>query len=407
MNTLMSASQDDSSLVSECLKGNHDAFRALVERYQSLICALIYSRCGDVAQSEDLAQETFLAAWKSLPTLRETSSFKPWLCQIARNVSANSARVLNGKASAHSTSIDAVPELPDGTVAPDRDAISREEQAIVWQTLERLPENYRLPLILFHREGQAIAEVAQALDLSEDVVRQRLVRGREMLRAGVNEVVEGVLGRTKPGKAFTASVLAGLGAAASSTAKAAGVAVSGANTVLAAKSAFAASHLLGLGVLPLIGDWIIWRMFRAKARTAHERAVFLNYATVMALTDVLFTIWMYVVIHFAPRFERSTVIIVVAASVIGFLGLRWMQIFLTFRKAGWLAMGAGSASGGTSRRGYAPGWQVRCPKCGLTVGAGAAGLIRVGAVGTTRRLGPCSRCNRWRWLIVERSNKEE
>lgn len=51
--------------------------------------------------------------------------------------------------------------------------------------------------------------------------------------------------------------------------------------------------------------------------------------------------------------------------------------------------------------GYAPGWQVRCPKCGLTVDGGKAGLIRVSAAGSERRWGRCSHCRASRWLIVE------
>jgi DNA-directed RNA polymerase specialized sigma24 family protein len=56
--------QDDAELVAESLKGNQDAFRTIVERYQTLVCSLAYCTTGSVSQSEDLAQETFVAAWK-------------------------------------------------------------------------------------------------------------------------------------------------------------------------------------------------------------------------------------------------------------------------------------------------------------------------------------------------------
>ena len=52
-------------------------------------------------------------------------------------------------------------------------------------------------------------------------------------------------------------------------------------------------------------------------------------------------------------------------------------------------------------KGMAPGWQVRCPKCNFKIEAGRTGIIRLGAIGTSRTLGTCSRCNRWRWLIIE------
>src|ERR1051325_11558862 len=399
MTTVRAGSQEDLALVTDCLEGKHEAFEILVGRYQSLICALMYSRCGNVAQIEDLAQETFLAAWKGLPSLKQANQFKAWLCQIARNISANSARVECRKALAHASPIEAEPELRDAKPSPAGDAMAREEEDLVWRALEQLPENYRVPLILFHREDESVAGVATALDLSEDVIRQRLTRGREMLREEVNCLIDGVLKRSRPGKAFTAAILAAVGAG-SSTAKAAGLMATAATTATAAKALTGASGLLGLGVVPLIGDWVIWRAIRTKAQTPQERSILNNLALVMALTDVLFTMWMYAVLRFAPSFERSDVLTVVIVSVIGFALLRWMQIFLILRRANWL--GPLRGGGSNIRKGYAPGWQVRCPKCGLTVGAGEAGLIRVWAAGDTRRLGPCSRCKRFRWLIIER-----
>src|SRR5947207_9471909 len=223
MKTVIEPPQEDSSVVADCLRGNRDAFEILVRRYQSLVCALIYSRCGSITQSEDLGQETFVAAWKSLATLRDTAQFKEWLCQIARNVSASVARADSRKAHGNSSSMDLIPELADDRPSPAAETMSREDEGVVWRTLEQMPENYRLPLILFHREGESVAAVAAALDLSEDAVRQRLARGREMLRQEVSGMIDGVLKRTKPGKTFTVGVLAAVGTAGSSTVKAAGI----------------------------------------------------------------------------------------------------------------------------------------------------------------------------------------
>ncbi len=398
MKTVMPPTQD-AVLVADCLQGNREAFGVLVEQYQSLICTLIYCRCGSVAQSEDLAQETFLAAWKSLPSLKEPTQFKAWLCQIARNISADAARQQERKAHGNSVSIEVAPELIDDRPSPAAQAIRREDESLVWRTLEQLPENYRLPLVLFHREEQSVAQVAAVLDLSEDVVRQRLSRGREMLREGVNDAIEGVLGRTKPGKKFTAAVMVAIGAVGTSTAKAAGAGiVAASNTIAAAKAASGAGTLIGLGVVPLIGDWVLWRLLPTKARSADERAILNKCVMVITLSDVLFTLWMFIAIHLAPHFSQMTVIATVIGSAVGFLVLRWLQIYVAFRKTGWIG------GGRKAWKGYAPGWQVRCPACGLTVDAGAAGLVRIGAVGTTRRLGPCGRCERWRWLIVERAS---
>jgi DNA-directed RNA polymerase specialized sigma24 family protein len=75
---------NDAELVAESLGGNRDAFRQIVERYQTLISSLGYCATGNVSQSEDLAQETFVTAWKKLAELREPARLRPWLCSITR-----------------------------------------------------------------------------------------------------------------------------------------------------------------------------------------------------------------------------------------------------------------------------------------------------------------------------------
>jgi RNA polymerase sigma factor (sigma-70 family) len=69
--------------------------------------------------------------------------------------------------------------LPARKGHPLDQAISREEEGILWRSLERIPETYREPLILFYREHRSMAQVALVLELSEEAVRQRLARGRE------------------------------------------------------------------------------------------------------------------------------------------------------------------------------------------------------------------------------------
>src|SRR3954467_15570680 len=70
-------------------QGNAEAFEMLVGRYQSLVSAVAYNVCGNVALSEDIAQETFWAAWRERPGLVEPARLRPWLCGIARNLGKN------------------------------------------------------------------------------------------------------------------------------------------------------------------------------------------------------------------------------------------------------------------------------------------------------------------------------
>src|SRR5271170_1802201 len=84
-NVMPATANNDAELVSGTLAGSRDAFSQIVSRYQSLICSLAYSATGSLSQSEDLAQETFITAWKHLRHLRERQKLRSWLCGIARN----------------------------------------------------------------------------------------------------------------------------------------------------------------------------------------------------------------------------------------------------------------------------------------------------------------------------------
>src|SRR5262249_22525053 len=137
-----------------------------------------------------------------------------WLCRITRNLTYDSL-VKQGREPSHKAeSLDQIEESPAPTPLPSENTISREEEAILWRLIERIPESYREPLVLFYREHQSIENVAAALDLSEDAVKQRLSRGRKLLHDEVLAFLEGALKRTSPSKGFTMGVLAALPASA-------------------------------------------------------------------------------------------------------------------------------------------------------------------------------------------------
>jgi RNA polymerase sigma factor (sigma-70 family) len=206
----------DAALVAASLAGDREAFGLIVARYQSLVCSLAFSATGNLTQSEDLAQEAFVAAWKTLPDLREPASLRPWLCRIARNRICDAFRGEKHEPSHAAETLDQLDEAPALEPLPPDYAISREEEAILWRAIERIPETYREPLVLFYREHQSVQSVAQKLELSEDAVKQRLSRGRKMLQDQVLAFVEGALEKTSPGKLFTLAVLAALPLAATS-----------------------------------------------------------------------------------------------------------------------------------------------------------------------------------------------
>src|SRR6266705_5442319 len=217
----------DAELVSQSLAGNREAFERIVARYQSLICSLGYSATGSISRSEDLAQETFLTAWKQLHSLREPERLRSWLCGIARNLTNNAFRRQTREPLHRAESLETAHDAVSPESLPSEQAISREEETIVWSALEQIPDLYREPLILFYRENQSVELVARQLELSEDAVKQRLSRGRDLLRAQVATVVEGALRRSRPGRVFTLAVMAALPAVVAGSGAGAGVGAGG------------------------------------------------------------------------------------------------------------------------------------------------------------------------------------
>jgi RNA polymerase sigma factor (sigma-70 family) len=267
--TMPVTEQSDIELVSQCLAGNRDAFAQIVLRYQTLICSLAYSATGSLSQSQDLSQETFIIAWKQLPQLREPDKLRNWLCGIVRHRIHKTFR-RQGREPVHAAeTLEAACELPSCELPPSEQAITREEEAILWRSLERIPEIYREPLILFYREHQSIQKVAAALELTEDAVKQRLLRGRKLLHGEVLAFVEGTLQKTNPGSVFALDVLAALPAVAAST-KSATVGTAIATGGAAAKGVATLGSLGGLFAM-LGGAYVTWRAQADDTKSPRER----------------------------------------------------------------------------------------------------------------------------------------
>lgn len=202
--------QCDTSLIELSLAGDRNAFGQLVARYQSPICALAYSACGNVARSEDLAQEIFITAWRKLGSLQEPVRFKAWLYGIARNLINNAFRQYQRNPVASAESLDVTIEPVSPANEPDAQAISKEEETILWHVLSGLPAIYREPMVLFYRQNESIPQVADILMISEEAVRQRLSRGRALLNERVTKVIQSGLRRTGPTDTFAVAVIASL-----------------------------------------------------------------------------------------------------------------------------------------------------------------------------------------------------
>lgn len=190
------------------VKGDTAAFEKLVLKYQSAVSAVAFSIIGDFSISQDIAQETFWAAWNTREKLRDASRLGAWLCGIARNMAKQWRRKKIRVGEVENSNISFEPS--SAWEDPAERFISEEEESIVWKTLEQIPDNYREVLVLYYRQGNSIEQVAETLGLTNAAARQRLARGREMLRGRISSLIEGVLDRSNPSRTFTARVMAGI-----------------------------------------------------------------------------------------------------------------------------------------------------------------------------------------------------
>lgn len=199
---------DDATLVLISLGGDRDAFCEIVSRYQNLLCSLAFASIGDIKQSEDLAQEVFIESWLKLHTLREPEKLKPWLCGILRFKISHYLRKEKNQPATGAEDIEEQILTDFSTLSMEKSAIEQQEQVLLWNTLSNLDIIYREPLILFYRQQQSIERVADELDLTIDTTKQRLSRGRKLLKTAMLNFVGTALDKSKPGAIFTAGVAA-------------------------------------------------------------------------------------------------------------------------------------------------------------------------------------------------------
>ncbi len=387
--TMTPTALEDAPLIERSLAGDREAFGQLVERYQGLICALAYSACGDLSRSEDIAQETFVTAWRRLGSLRDRRHLRPWLCGIARHVASHARRRQTRQPETGAQGLEAMGDAPGPEPTPAEAAARQEEAALVWECLGRLPGALREPLILFYREQRSVQQVAVALELSEEAVRQRLSRGRALLRERLTAVVETTLANTRPGKVFTLAVLAALPLITPQAAAAGLAAMAGKGSPLA--GAALSTSLLGAVGGSLLGLWGAYMGTRAslqQARSDRERAFIKRYVGLLGAVILGFIVSLLPLLAVGRSLLRThpgwfvftlgfgTLAYAVAVALLALLGARRHRQIQQEDEASGLAepLPAGVADAGP------PGWEYRTRTCllglplvHLNFGGGACG----------------------------------
>jgi RNA polymerase sigma-70 factor (ECF subfamily) len=172
----------DAQLVARSLAQDEEAFGQLIDRHAAAIVNLGYRMVGNRSEAEDLAQETFLAAYKSRSTFRADSKFSTWLYRIATNKCKDWLRVKRPGQGQYDLDAD---ESLDLYVTEDRTPevlLSRQQVAQeLEQAIQRLPPLYREAFVLKHVEGLSYEEMEDILGVSGDTLKMRVYKGRVQL----------------------------------------------------------------------------------------------------------------------------------------------------------------------------------------------------------------------------------
>ena len=191
----MSEETTDEQLVARVQEGDVRAFELLVRKYQFKILQLVSRLVGE-ADGPDVAQETFIKAYRALPGFRGQSAFYTWLYRIGINTAKN--HLVSRSRRPSMQDIDVVEaeqyghtEQLSDVQTPESIVLSEEIRGKVAEVINRLPPDLRQAITLRELEGLSYEEIAEVMDCPIGTVRSRIFRAREAIDAVVKPLLDG------------------------------------------------------------------------------------------------------------------------------------------------------------------------------------------------------------------------
>ena len=178
----------DELLVQECRQGRADAFDAIVNKYRNRVFNVAYRMTGSHDAAGELAQETFVRAYKGLKGFRGNSSLLTWMYSILSNACKNRFRYNARRGGGVTISLDEAGydvisnASGDGGSNPARELQRKELGEIIQKAISALPENFRSALVLKDIDGMCYEDISVSIGCDVGTVKSRLHRARYMLR---------------------------------------------------------------------------------------------------------------------------------------------------------------------------------------------------------------------------------
>ena len=178
--------KEDLRLINLALDGDQSAYVRLMKKYKGTINHVLFRVVQDPDEVEDITQEVFINAFKSLKSFKKEYSFFSWIYKIALNKGIDYLRkkkipTFSLDKPIESNESDYRFEVPDSTYEPDKSIIAKERSTFIQQAIDRLPAKYRKVIIMRHQEEKDYGEIAKELKLPIGTVKVHIFRARELL----------------------------------------------------------------------------------------------------------------------------------------------------------------------------------------------------------------------------------
>jgi RNA polymerase sigma-70 factor (ECF subfamily) len=170
---------DLGDLVGKAVQGERAAYSEIVRRLMKPVVALAFRMTGDREAAFDLAQDSFVSAWRNLDTFRGEAKFESWLYRIVSNKTLN---YLQSRKRFQSTSVDDLSEIQETSASPDVDLERKELQQDVLQFMSTLPEQQRIAFDLRFYKGLPFEEIASVLNRAVGTVKTNYREAVQKLR---------------------------------------------------------------------------------------------------------------------------------------------------------------------------------------------------------------------------------
>lgn len=191
--SLATGALSDTEVIERVVGGERELFGILVQRYNQRLFRLVRSIVRPDTDAEDALQDAYLSAFTRLDGFEGRSSFSTWISRIAIRIAGARRDRTHRIDDLHQELATRGPSTGSMGPDPEDEAASNEARGIVESVIDSLPAHYRSVVVMRLVEGLSTAETAKLLDVSEEVVRIRLHRGREKLRRILTTQLEGEL----------------------------------------------------------------------------------------------------------------------------------------------------------------------------------------------------------------------